>query len=108
VRFIGDGTRAASSGRDGRILIWDLGEGLQTSELTPGATVNGLAAADDGKTLYAAQADRTVAAWDLATGETLSTLSGHSGNVSGVALCDHNTRIVSASQDTSLLVWGSR
>jgi len=62
----------------------------------------------DGAELFAGGADGNVTRWNTATGEQTGRLTGHRGAVHGLALCDDDTRLVSASEDTSLLVWDVR
>ena len=105
VRFVGDATRAASAGRDGRMLLWDLQTGEQTAQMQPETKVNALTVTADGGALFAGGANGVITRWDTATGEKTSQLPGHRGAVTALALCDNDTRLVSASEDTSLLVW---
>ncbi len=105
VGFVGDATRAASVGRDGRMLLWNLQTGEQAVEMQPGGRLSALAVTADGASLFAGGSDGLITRWDVATGEKTSQLPGHRGAVTGLALCDNDTRLVSASEDTSLLVW---
>lgn len=105
VGFVGNATRAASTGRDGRVLLWDLQTGEQAAQMQPGGRPNALAVTADGGSLFAGGSEGLITRWDIATGEKTSQLAGHRGAVTALALCDNGTRLVSASEDTSLLVW---
>ena len=43
--------------------------------------------------------------WDLASGETLRTIRGHTGGVNAVAVTPDGRHLVSCSADNSLRVW---
>ena len=43
--------------------------------------------------------------WDLETGQTLTTLQGHTDTVSAVAITPDGRRAVSGSEDRTLRVW---
>ena len=51
----------------------------------------------DGSKLATASDDRTAKVWDAATGEELSTLTGHDDFVASVAFSPDGTRLVTAS-----------
>ena len=44
--------------------------------------------------------------WDVATGECVATLKGHSDRVNGVAISPDGRRVVSGSNDRTLKLWG--
>ncbi len=52
-----------------------------------------------------AQSDKTLRVWDLASGETVRTLSGHTGAVRAVAVTPDGRHAVSGSGDNTLRVW---
>jgi WD40 repeat protein len=49
--------------------------------------------------------DSTLKVWDVANGQELRTLAGHSGSVNGLALSGAGRRAVSASTDKAVKVW---
>jgi WD40 repeat protein len=49
--------------------------------------------------------DNTLRLWDLATGETLRTLEGHTNGVSAVAVLADGSRALSGSFDNTLRLW---
>ncbi|HVT19343.1 MAG TPA: NB-ARC domain-containing protein [Thermoanaerobaculia bacterium] len=65
--------------------------------------VKAVAVLPDGR-VVSASADRTLAVWNLASGQTIKTLTGHSAGVIAVAALPGG-RVVSASEDYTLRVW---
>ncbi|HEY9824682.1 MAG TPA: hypothetical protein V6D19_04485, partial [Stenomitos sp.] len=59
----------------------------------------------DGLFVVSASADNTLKVWDLATGNVLRTLSGHTDSVTGVTVSPDGLFVVSASWDNTLKVW---
>ena len=64
-----------------------------------------LACTADGKTAYAAGDNRIVTCWDLSTAAKTATLKSHQARITALALTPDGKRLVSASRDTTLLVW---
>lgn len=63
------------------------------------------AVAWQGDTFVGGSADRTVTVWDARTRQVVRTLSGHSGEVTGVALTADGQVAVSASTDRTVVRW---
>jgi WD40 repeat protein len=59
----------------------------------------------DGRRALSGSYDNTLRPWDLATGETLRTLEGHTSGVSAVALLADGSRALSGSRDNTLQLW---
>ena len=53
-----------------------------------------------------ASVDKTLKVWDVATGECVATLEGHSNSIYCVAIFSDGRRIVSGSRDGNLKLWG--
>jgi WD40 repeat protein len=49
--------------------------------------------------------DRTVRLWDIASGEALAILTGHSDGVRSVAFSPHGTSVASGSFDATVRLW---
>src|SRR5262249_45835640 len=59
----------------------------------------------DGKTVVSGSIDRTVRLWDVATGQSLRTLQGHTDAVESVAFSPDGKTVVSGSRDGTLRLW---
>ncbi len=100
-----DASALVSGGLDEHIIRWDTTSGKPIAELNQGARVESLVLSADGTRAYASGSDRAIVAWDLASGERVGTWSGHEGAVTGLALAPDGSLLVSASLDSTLLVW---
>jgi WD40 repeat protein len=67
--------------------------------------VNAAQITPDGRQIFSGSADRTVAIWDLATGQCLRILSGHSGKVQAIAISPEGRLALSAALDGTVRVW---
>jgi WD40 repeat protein/serine/threonine protein kinase/DNA-binding SARP family transcriptional activator len=112
--FSPDGTRLATTSLDGTARVWDIsttlnagsvsGEELLT--LPHSGLTGGVAFSPDGTRLAVADHDAFVArVWDLASGEELVTLTGHTDNVNDVAFSPDGKRLATASTDLTAKVW---
>jgi WD40 repeat protein len=68
-------------------------------------TVTVAAFSPDGSLLAVADGERTVRLWDVASGEHLRTLHGHTGMVRDVAFFPDGARLVTGSTDGTVRVW---
>ena len=60
----------------------------------------------DGRTLASGSRDKTIKIWNLATGELIRTLSGHSENVLSVAMSsDGRTLASGGGYDKTIKIW---
>jgi hypothetical protein len=69
------------------------------------AGVNAVAVSPDGRLVLSASDDKTVAVWDLNTGERLRQLAGHQARVRAVAVSPDGRLVLSASDDQTVAVW---
>jgi cytochrome c len=96
--------RFASAGADGRIALWRMG-GSKPERVLEGHTapIVALDVSKDGTRLASASWDGTARIWPLAGGEA-RVLTGHQGNVNGVAFLPDGG-IATAGYDATLRVW---
>ena len=59
----------------------------------------------DGRLLASGSADKTVRIWDLATGQEIRTLVGHTDWVTGVSFSPDGRRLASSSYDGTVKIW---
>jgi cytochrome c len=99
--------RFASAGADGRIAIWQIGQGGPVRILEGHAgPVADLEVSPDGSMLASASWDATVRLWPLADGEP-RVFEGHGANVNAVAFLADGT-LVSAGYDATVIFWPSK
>ena len=67
--------------------------------------VEDVAFSPDGKTLAMASREGTVQLWDVATGNILETLKGHSSAVQAVAFSPDGRTLASGSTDQTVRLW---
>jgi len=120
--FSPDGTLLASGGRDGRAILWSTATWKATHRLQnpePGPDpdrrdmesqggrgfVDDVAFSPDGKTLALASRSGNVQLWNVATGELLESVKGHSGAVSAVAFSPDGRTLASGSFDQTVRLW---
>ncbi len=110
VVFIGDGSRFASGGEDGIVVVQNTESGIPVfsfvAELDNAGqpvAVNDITAAPDGSLIAAAKENGVARIWQ---GESLlTTLSGHNGPVTAVAFNADGSRLATAGADSSAKVW---
>lgn len=105
VAFCAAGKGALSTGDDSRLLRWDLNTGGLAAEMAVRGAGGALVCNAAGTRAYAAGENCGVACWDLASGKLLEERKGHARSVRALALSPDEKTIVTASDDTTLLVW---
>jgi WD40 repeat protein len=118
VAFTPDGKNLISAGHDKVIRVWDWQAGrtvrMLRGEVGPGdeGRIFAIAISPDGRRLAAAgqmaapgQTEQRIRIYDLATGELVQLLAGHTGKIVALAYAPDGTRLLSGSQDRTALLW---
>jgi WD40 repeat protein len=101
---IGDSRYAISGSGNGTIHVWNIEQRQLLRSFSNGSGVNGLAV-DRSEQLLASAGDEDVIIWDLARGQQLHQLRGHSGLVKAVAITPNGDLVVSAGADHTIRIW---
>jgi WD40 repeat protein len=98
------GRHVVSCGQDGTVAIWDpiTGSAVRVFGHESGI-LNAAALSGDGSQIAAGYEDGKLCVWNIASGELAATLTGHTG---AVRQCAFSDRVVSASIDGTVGVWG--
>ncbi|MCB0706534.1 MAG: WD40 repeat domain-containing protein [Saprospiraceae bacterium] len=110
-----DGNQLISGGRDAMLRKWNLDATpkLQLEVPAHRYTINDLVLDPRGVYLASASRDRTVKIWDIQTLELLKVLEGprdqgHLNSVNRLLWSGYENRLISASDDRTLIVWEVR
>jgi WD40 repeat protein len=104
-----NGRLLATGGEDNAVRLQDVSTGKEMTRFGQlGDERTHFAFTPDGRALTWAPGpgnDRAVRLWEVLSGQVRRQFEGHQGPVTAVALSPDGTRLVSASEDTTLLVW---
>lgn len=67
--------------------------------------VRAIAITPDGTKMVSGLGDKSLIVWDMKTGTSLKTLTGHNGSVDAVAITLDSKQIVSGSTDSTIKIW---
>ncbi len=108
-----DGSRFATTGKDGMLRSWDAETRTELVNISShlafaaGSTLGTpeLAWSPDGSRIATAGLDKTAKVWDAATGKEIVTFSGHDDQVWDVAWSADGKWVVSGARDGEVKVW---
>jgi WD40 repeat protein len=109
--FSPDGTTLASSAvRGSPLQLWRVADGTEVGSFKVEADAHGrdpapVVFSPDGKRLAAADVNRDIYVWELATKEKVRTFQGHQKAVTSLAFSPDGKTLLSGSEDATLLLW---
>jgi WD40 repeat protein/serine/threonine protein kinase len=103
--FSPDGTVLADAGLDG-VKLWGAANGQLLHSLTGVGMVEDVAFSPDGAILGSGSFDGTINLWDVISGELLSTLKGHTVEMSKVVFTPDGRMLISIADDGTIRLWG--
>jgi len=104
VSFSPDSQIIASSGKDGRIKLWNTEGKLLRTINDPNANVYTICFSPDGQVFASGGSDRTVKIWSL-EGKELLSLQGHQSAVKSVCFSPDGNTLISAGANGSIILW---
>jgi WD40 repeat protein len=104
--FAPDGRRLATSGDDGCLFIWAVGQGLE-KELSDddNSSVFCAAFSPDGMTLASGHDSFKCVLWDVATGQKRATLTGHTSAVMCLAFSPDGETLAAGGGEEEVRLW---
>jgi WD40 repeat protein len=102
-----DGSRVLAGNESGTIVVYDAKTGNVVSKFDKHgvSVVYAIAVTRDGKTAISGARDKEIQVWELATGQALKTLSGHTEQVYQVVLSPDEKQLLSVSYDRTIRIW---
>jgi WD40 repeat protein len=106
IAFTTDGSRLATAGQR-FVKIWDVSTGREVLTLPVDQGLLGytVSFSPDGKRLAVGFRSAPPSVWDVATGQKLFDMYGHTGSVRHIAYSPDGTRIATASTDGTTRLW---
>jgi hypothetical protein len=100
-----DGRRAVSSGDEGAVKVWDLGDGtcLRTLRIPPHLAFD---LSPDGKRLAGCSGKGRLRTWDLESGQELRSVQATETSIHGARFVPGEERVVAARHDGALFLVG--
>ena len=103
-----DGRRVVSASNDNTLKVWDVATGACVATLEGHDGWVTSVHVFPGDAIISSSNDRTIKVWHPTAGtwNLVTTLRGHASSVRDVAVLPNGRRVVSASEDGSLKLWG--
>jgi WD40 repeat protein/energy-coupling factor transporter ATP-binding protein EcfA2/cytoskeletal protein RodZ len=102
--FNADGSMLATAGNDALVRLWDTETNEVIAELTHDGPVNTVAFSNDGSWV-AATSGETAVIWNVDTGETMHTISGHNGLIHHATFNPEGDLLGTAGADGVVKLW---
>ncbi len=100
-----DGTRLATAGVDGMIIVWDATSWQEVMRFSAGnQVVFGMTFSPNGQRIITASEDQTAKVWDSTTGQQLLVVD-HGAPLSDVAISPDGARLATAGADAVARIW---
>jgi WD40 repeat protein len=99
-----NGQVVVSTGDDRKLRVWDIAAREERLRLD-GQSHWPVAVAPDGAHLVVAAGDATLNVIDVASGDTVGVLNGHTDRIRSVVVAADGARVVSAADDRRIIVW---
>ena len=87
------------------VWIYEVATSRALMLIPTASEVNSVSFSPDGATLAAGSYDGTVKLWDVASGEPIATLEGHTSRVNSVSFSPDGATLASGSGDGTILLW---
>ncbi|RHZ87046.1 hypothetical protein Glove_41g35 [Diversispora epigaea] len=105
VKFSNNGEYVAGGGMDGKILVWEVNSGNLVTSLDSSDEIMWIDWHPKGAILLAGTNDGTVWMWQIPSGNCMNVFSGHAGSVTVGQFTPDGKKIVSGSNDCSIILW---
>ncbi len=103
-----DGTRLATAGLDGVVIIWDPHTGEEIQRFPDLVDIETLTFLPDGKSLIMAGPGSTVRVWNIASDSQVTELQGHTAPVLSVAVAPKRKMLATSGSDRTIRLWDTR
>ncbi|CAG8549688.1 18588_t:CDS:10 [Gigaspora margarita] len=105
VLFSKDGQYVASGGMDGKVFVWKVDSRELIASLEGPDEIVWLDWHPKGTILLAGANDATIWMWQIPSGNCMNVFSGHAGPVTAGQFTPDGKKIVTGSEDSSLMLW---
>lgn len=107
VAVTSDGATIATSGYDGKVILWDAAQGKAKHTLEHKGWVRRVAFSPDGITLAVAGEDGTVKLWNAESGEAKQDIKAHEAAVYGLEFSPDGKQLATAGIDKLVKLWNA-